>query len=82
MTVESHVLYECWAWLVKESDGHEGVIAVTLASDHPLHSQIGPLLTLQNAKRETAEYMKMFADMHAHATGKPVRLAHLKEVLE
>lgn len=74
--------YECWAWLVEEEDGREGVIAVALASDHPLYVAVGPLLTLHTARYENAMKMRPFAMMHAETTGRPVRLAHLKEVAE
>lgn len=75
-------LYEAWAWLVKEEDGREGLLAVTIAEGNPWFATLGPVLTLQSREREVAAMMKMYADMHTHSTGAPTRLAHLREVLE
>lgn len=63
--------YECWAWLVKEESGVEGVIAAYI----PTKTELGPMV-LQSRKREVA--LKMARIAHAHSPN--VRLAHLKEV--
>ena len=65
--------YECWAWLVAEADGSEGVIAAALPG-------MPGLSVLQARSKRLAMAMTCIAEGHAHASGRPVRLVHLVEV--
>jgi hypothetical protein len=71
--VTDHQLYETWAWLVLESDGTEGTIAVAVPG-------VGALVVLQCRQRALAEGFGDLARAHGEAVGRPVRLAHLLEV--
>jgi hypothetical protein len=66
--------FEQWAWVVEEEDGKEGVIGVV----YPGQTGISVLVT--RSEILARGYFKDAADAHAEASGRPVRLVHLREV--
>lgn len=65
--------YECWAWLVREDDGVEGVVGAVVFPG------VG-VMPLQARTEQRARALERYATHHGELSGKPVRLAHLKEV--
>lgn len=62
---------ELYAWVVKEADGREGIIAAAVFGSAP--SQ------LVSCFKHVAAQLRPFAEIHAEGTGKPVRLVRFVE---
>lgn len=62
-----------WAWLVTEEGGEEGIVAALF----PGIPGATPLVT---SHERNVTGLGVIADLHAKATGKPVRLAVFEEV--
>lgn len=66
--------YSCWVWVVQEDDGTEGAIAAMVPQLR------GGLTVLMHKKQDVAEALEPIARRHETASGRPVRLVHLREV--
>jgi hypothetical protein len=66
--------YEHWVWLEIQPDGTEGMIVA-------MHPSIGGMIPLAHRHRDIAEdHFGPIAEKHGKETGRPVRLAHMREV--
>lgn len=67
---EKHVI---WAWLVKEADGREGIIATGVPG-------VAAITALVASNEQIARHLYApFAKAHGAASGRPVRLARFVE---
>lgn len=61
-------------WLVQEKDGREGVIGTWVP-------ELSMVSILHARELWTAQALERYARLHEEAVKRPVRLAHLKEIV-
>jgi len=69
------VAYECFAWVMIEADGKEGVIAAVM-----LDNEVLGIIPLFARERYIVEGFEPLARKHGANAGVPVRMVRLMEV--